>query len=309
MAIISDIQEEHNEAQTKSAQSASSSSSSARVPATSFSTKFDRGNTSGFLERVFEFLAQESDFLKRPTAERDLVSIFKAVREKERKKMEEVRKKRLQEEEKKKSKVEAEADLKAKAEAKNKDKDKDKEETPKVEEKNGKKVPNKGNGLDLEKYSWTQSLQEVNIIIPVPAGTKSRDIVYDAKKNYLKVGLKGQPLIIDGELFQSIKPDDCLWSIEDQTAVSILLTKHNQMEWWKALLKGDPEIDTQKVEPEPSKLSDLDSEMRQTVEKMMFDQRQKQMGLPTSEEMQKQEILKKFMAEHPEMDFSGAKIQ
>ena len=35
--------------------------------------------------------------------------------------------------------MEAEADLKAKAEAKNKDKDKDKEETPKVEEKNGKK--------------------------------------------------------------------------------------------------------------------------------------------------------------------------
>ena len=51
--------------------------------------------------------------------------------------------------------------------------------------------------------------------------------------------------------------------------MSILLTKHNQLEWWKALLKGDPEIHTQKVEPEPSKLSDLDSETRQTVEKMM----------------------------------------
>lgn len=56
---------------------------------------------------------------------------------------------------------------------------------------------------------------------------------------------------------------------EDQSAISILLTKHNQMEWWKSVVKGDPEIDTQKVEPESSKLSDLDPETRQTVEKMM----------------------------------------
>jgi hypothetical protein len=58
-------------------------------------------------------------------------------------------------------------------------------------------------------------------------------------------------------------------SSEDQNTISILLTKHDQMDWWKSLVKGDPEIDTQKVEPENSKLSDLDSETRQTVEKMM----------------------------------------
>ncbi|KAI5001815.1 hypothetical protein ZWY2020_026465 [Hordeum vulgare] len=179
-----------------------------------------------------------------------------------------------------------------------------------VEKKEGNKgrQPNSGNGLDLDNYSWTQQLPEVNISVPVPEGTKGRSVVCEIKKDHLKVGLKGQPPIIDGELHEPVKVEDCFWSIEDGRSLSVLLTKRNRSEWWKSVIKGEPEIDTQRAEPESSKLSDLDPETRQTVEKMMFDQRQKQMGLPTSEEMQNQDMLKKLKSQYPDMDFSGMKM-
>lgn len=176
------------------------------------------------------------------------------------------------------------------------------------EEEEDPTPPPPGNGGSTEKYVWTQTLGDLNVIIPVPLGTKTKMLTVEIMNKRLKVGMKGQPPIIDGEFHKRVIVDDCFWTLEDGREISISLQKENKMEWWKCIIVGDAEIDTTKVQPENSKLGDLDAETRQTVEKMMFDQRQKAMGLPSSEELQKQEMLKKFMSSHPEMDFSKAKF-
>jgi hypothetical protein len=167
--------------------------------------------------------------------------------------------------------------------------------------------PNEGNGGEAPGYTWTQTLGEVHIQVPVPEGTKGKMLDIDIKNKSLKVALKGQEPLIKGEFTKRIKMDESFWTLEGG-CVSFEITKEDQMGWWKAVIDGHPEINTQKVQPENSKLSDLDGDTRQTVEKMMFDQRQKAMGKPTSDEMKKQDVLQKFMSQHPEMDFSKAKI-
>uniref|UniRef100_A0A093VE19 Nuclear movement protein nudC n=1 Tax=Talaromyces marneffei PM1 TaxID=1077442 RepID=A0A093VE19_TALMA len=139
-------------------------------------------------------------------------------------------------------------------------------------------------------YKWTQTIGEAEVSIPVPGTIKGRDLDVVLTKTKIKVALKGQAPIIE---------------VRGPHISLVLVLK---MEWWPHIVTSAPKIDITKITPENSSLSDLDGETRAMVEKMMFDQRQKEMGKPTSDEQRKMDLFKKFQEEHPEMDFSNAKI-
>lgn len=129
-------------------------------------------------------------------------------------------------------------------------------------------------------YTWTQELGEVDVVVPVAKGTRGKDLNVVIQKKKLSVGLKGQEKILDGELCKEIKVEDSTWTIgewefhillffvesngplEDNQSVIIHLEKLNQQQWWENVLTHHPKIDTTKIEPGNSKLSDLDGETR-----------------------------------------------
>lgn len=180
--------------------------------------------------------------------------------------------------------------------------------------------PPPGNGGTVpDKYIWTQTLNELTVTVPVPDGTRGRDLDIRIAKQHLKVTLRRgnnsatNVDIVNAPLHKTVIVDESFWTVEDGNRVVILLQKLTDSgggvgEWWSCVCQGDPTIDVTTIQPENSNLSDLDGEVRQTVEKMMYDNRQKALGLPTSEEEKKMEMLQKLQRQHPEMDFSNAKI-
>lgn len=187
-------------------------------------------------------------------------------------------------------------------------------------------------------YKWTQTIRDVDVTAPIPANIKGRDMEVTLTKTKIKVAVKGQEPIIDvspctamhhairiifgsarlilllneqGDFPFPIIVDESSWTLETTPTppgkeVNVHLDKVNKVEWWPHVVKTAPKIDVTKIQPENSNLSDLDGETRAMVEKMMYDQRQKETGGMTSDEQKKMELLKKFQAEHPGMHIDSS---
>lgn len=66
-------------------------------------------------------------------------------------------------------------------------------------------------------YTWRQQLGDVDIDVPVPKGTRGRDLTVIIQKKKLSVGLKGKEPIMSGELCKDIKVDDSTWTLGNST--------------------------------------------------------------------------------------------
>uniref|UniRef100_T2MA20 NudC domain-containing protein 3 n=1 Tax=Hydra vulgaris TaxID=6087 RepID=T2MA20_HYDVU len=151
------------------------------------------------------------------------------------------------------------------------------------------------NGGVENTYTWSQNLTDVDIKVPVPSSIKkSSDVTIKIQSNSLKVFLNNgfdNPILIDGELTNRIKIEDSMWSLEPGKHILINLEKC-QHKWWTSVIVGAKEIDKQSIDTTQN-VHDFDEQTQSDIRKVMYDQQQKLMGKPTSEEQKTHDLLKK----------------
>ncbi|XP_069777094.1 nudC domain-containing protein 1 isoform X2 [Narcine bancroftii] len=87
-------------------------------------------------------------------------------------------------------------------------------------------------------YYWQQSDEDLTVTIQLPESTTKQSIEFQLSSNHLQVGLKGQVIFIEGQLFSSVDHGQSTWTITENS-LEIFLLKKNKGVMWPELVNGD----------------------------------------------------------------------
>jgi hypothetical protein len=126
-------------------------------------------------------------------------------------------------------------------------------------------------------YEWEQTLDEVSVFAPAPAGVRGAQIRCDVTATRLTLGLRGvAQAYLSEELWARAKPSESVWTLEDGV-VHVVIAKAERGVAWPAVFKAHEGRDGV-----PAELAEQDA--------------------------RKELMLERFQQEHPGFDFSGAQF-
>ncbi|CRH02512.1 CS domain protein, putative [Plasmodium relictum] len=145
------------------------------------------------------------------------------------------------------------------------------------------------NGGKTEKYYWNQSLNEINLEVLLNKEVKTNEINVEITNRNIKISHMNE-LKLEGKFYEEVNKQECMWSIEDKKKIIIFLEKKRE-NWWPCVIKGDPEIDTKKIESKKN-LTDFDEKTQGEIRKFLHEQKLKNERMQSPDEIRKQNILK-----------------
>ncbi|XP_045520767.1 nudC domain-containing protein 3 [Pieris brassicae] len=147
------------------------------------------------------------------------------------------------------------------------------------------------NGAVRDKYTWSQTIMDLDVIINLPANVRSsKDLKVTINPGDISVITRNQDIIIKDLLPFKIKTLESLWSISEGRL--LLHLEKVQERWWDRLLNNEEPINLDKIDCSRS-LNELPEDHIAKVRELQWNQEQKMKGLPTSDEIKNIELLKK----------------
>lgn len=147
------------------------------------------------------------------------------------------------------------------------------------------------NGAIREKYSWSQTIMDLDVTIKLPPDIKSsKDLKVTINPGDVCVARSNGDIIIKDTLPFKIKTIESFWSISENRLLMHL--EKLKERWWNKFLNGEEEIDLSKIDCSRP-LDELPEDSIAKVRELQWNQEQKLKGLPTSDEIRNIEILKK----------------
>ncbi|XP_063534131.1 nudC domain-containing protein 3 [Cydia strobilella] len=147
------------------------------------------------------------------------------------------------------------------------------------------------NGAVRDKYSWSQTITENDVTVPLPPDIKSaKDLKVTINPNDIYVAYRNGDTIIKDTLQYKIKASDSVWTISGGKLLIHL--EKVQERWWTKLVNSEEAIDLDKIDCSRP-LNELPEDHIDKVRELQWNQEQKLKGLPTSDEIKNIEILKR----------------
>lgn len=156
------------------------------------------------------------------------------------------------------------------------------------------------NGAIRDNYVWTQTLNDLDVLVKIPEHIKTSKDMIKVNINSDEIKIDVKPLnssancewdnIFDGRLSFKIRKDESVWSIEPGKHINIHLEKATER-WWEALIVDEPKIDLSKIDCSKH-FDDMMPEEQMKMQKLMWNQQQKLLGKPTAEQIKMEAILK-----------------
>ena len=156
-----------------------------------------------------------------------------------------------------------------------------------------------GTGAVHDAFAWNQTHTDLDVRVYVPRSvTKSKQLHVELTKNRVKISRKEPDatsdhlVILEGTFRRPVNSAESMWILVPGEYVQMTLEKAAEG-WWDSLVEGEAgtTIDVSKMDAEVS-FNDLANAEQQQIRRMVYDEKMRAAGRPTSEEEEVDAILR-----------------